>query len=182
VLDKSKAWDIEFDAAALEKGGQVEDAVMIILKDYVEPERVYHNPFGDDHVAGGNDDEAEDEEEEEASRRIKGRSGGNESVTDSEDDDREYASRNDDDDDEKEATSIAMPKLSKKQRKQKRMEEAPFLLPIFPLEHEPTWMPAQGTQEAEVWDVWANPARASTMITEQEWAEESKTQQASGWD
>ena len=46
IQDPDKAWDIEYKSAVLENGCQIEDAVFLILKDFVEPEPDWG--FGDD--------------------------------------------------------------------------------------------------------------------------------------
>lgn len=167
IKDPSCTWDIKFDSAVLDKGGEVEDAVYVVLKDFVEPEKPNF-----DSLEGGSEDEDEKDVKD------------------------KYVKNGDDDSDEDEvdpsndgdiATEggqvfTAPPKLSKKQRKLKRMEEAPFLAPIFPIEHEPSWMPEKGSEDAKGWEEWTNPARQATLITEEEWAKESDRKEASGWD
>ncbi|KAK9893735.1 hypothetical protein P389DRAFT_174580 [Cystobasidium minutum MCA 4210] len=166
IKDPKCAWDIDFDYAVLEKGGEMEDAVRVVLKDFVEPEKPNL-----DSLEGLEDDDDADEKDQ----YIKN----GDDDTDGEDDAETSASNTQ----EGEGQVISAPaKLSKKQRKLKRMEEAPFLAPIFPIENEQIWMPQKGSEDAKGWEEWTNPARASTMITEDEWAKESGSNTASGWD
>lgn len=167
IKDASCSWDIEFHADVLEKGGEVEDAVMIILKDFEEPERQTYPAL--DGAGDDDDDDTKDSIVRSAD-------------SDSDDDEDDTASRADRGNNEEWQTLQGPPKLSKKQKKMKRMEEAPFLAPIFPIEKAPVWMPEKGSEEAAGWEEWTAPARASTMITEQEWAEETGDKAASGWD
>lgn len=170
--DPDCKWDIEFDPAALEKRGEVEDAVQVVLKDFVQPEVPSYHALEE-----GAEEEAEKED------FVKNR--------DSDDDDSDNENENghdstkDDDKDEQEGQDFQLPpQLSKKQKKLKRMQEAPFLVPIFPIENmdEKVWMPEKGSEDAKVWEEWSEPARSSTMITEEEWAKESDKKTASGWD
>lgn len=172
VRDSTCSWDIYFDPTVLDKGGEVEDAVQIILKDFEEPGRPSVMALED----------AEDAGEDVRDPFVK--NSDDEDEGDDEDDDQDISKREKSEGKTQNNGSDGqvIPQLSKKQRKIKRMEEAPFLAPIFPLEHEPVWMPQKGSEDAQGWEEWTDPARASTMITEQEWAEESDKKHASGWD
>lgn len=168
VKDSECKWDIEFDPSALEKGGEVEDAVHIILKDFVEPER----PDWTKAL------EAAEEEEDIKEPYVK-----NQYDSDASDDEREGSKANNHNEEEDEGQVITAPlQLFKRQKKLKRVAETPFLAPIFPLENEPVWMPEKGSEEAEVWSDWTDPAKNATMITEGEWAKDPKNKQTSGWD
>ena len=169
IKDPKCNWDIEFDAAVLEKGGEMEDAVYVVLKDFVEPEKPNF-----DSLEGAED---EDDEDDVKDKFVKNKD------DDSDDDDEAETSGSHHDADEGGGEIInAPPKLSKKQRKLKRMEEAPFLAPIFPIENEQVWMPQKGSEDAKGWEEWTDPVRASTLITEEEWAKESEQKTAPGWD
>lgn len=176
VKDSECKWDIEFDSATLEKGGEVEDAVLIILKDFIEPERPNYNKALEGQEEEENDDvkepyvknqenDSDDSDDENTGSRLS--NNGNKVEGDGQ------------------STIIIeeeQPKLSKKQKKLKRMEEAPFLLPIFPLENEPVWMPEKGSEEDNIWKDWTDPAKGTTMITEEEWSKDPNSNTTSGWD
>lgn len=174
-----KIWDIEFRKDVLERGHMMEDAVFLVLKDFVEPPAPDWGSEGEDGVEAGE----EDEPVEQATSGVQSMWHGGDELDDYDDED-------DDDDELGLRKKQQQPRKTKKQLKAERREQTQLEAVRKAAERaealkERVWEPEEGD---DTWDAWdrklRQPVPAKVVAAEREidWdTTKTEGQELIGW-